>query len=164
MTYDAYRYVFYGGVGLSLVCLVIAICLFFALRIPGVIGDLSGVTARKAIEKIRNQNTATGEKTYKSSPVNRERGMITDRITPTGTLVHQADELMNGAMATSKLETQELSEQAQKSYETSLLSEEGSNETTILDQVQTDTVQEETFDSFVVEYEIRLLHSDEVIA
>ena len=50
MTYDVYRYIFLGGAGLAALCLILSIVLFFVLRIPSVIGDLTGSTAKKAIE------------------------------------------------------------------------------------------------------------------
>ena len=50
MTYDIYRYIFIGGAVLAGLMLVLSIVLFIVLKIPSVIGDLSGSTAKKAIE------------------------------------------------------------------------------------------------------------------
>ncbi len=174
MTYDIYRYIFFGGAGLAGLCLIIAVILFFVLRIPSVIGDLTGSTARKAIENIRNQNESSGDKTYKSSAVNRERGKLTDKITPTGTLIKNPTDLMGGAMATTKIGTQQLVAEAQQAYGTSLLEDNGSNETTVLSSsgAGETTVLEQTaveqgagnINIFVIEYEITFIHTDEVIA
>ncbi|MBR6051027.1 MAG: hypothetical protein IKP68_07470 [Clostridia bacterium] len=174
MTYDIYRYIFFGGAGLAGLCLIIAVILFLVLRIPSVIGDLTGSTARKAIENIRNQNESSGDKTYKSSAVNRERGKLTDKITPTGTLIKNPTDLMGGAMATTKIGTQQLAAEAQQAYETSLLEDNGSNETTVLSSsgagettVLEQTAVEQGADNsniFVIEYEITFIHTDEVIA
>ena len=174
MTYDIYRYIFFGGAGLAGLCLIIAIILFFTLKIPSVIGDLTGATARKAIENIRNQNENSGDKTYKSSAVNRERGKLTDKITPTGTLIKNPTDLMGGAMATTKIGTQQLAAEAQQAYETSLLQENGSNETTVLNAESAgettvlgqNAVEQGTDnpDVFIIEYEITFIHTDEVIA
>ena len=174
MTYDIYRYIFFGGAGLAGLSLIIAVILFFVLKIPSVIGDLTGSTARKAIENIRNQNESSGDKTYKSSAVNRERGKLTDKITPTGTLIKNPTDLMGGAMATTKIGTQQLAAEAQQAYETSLLEENGSNETTVLNTsgAGETTVLEQTAveqgagntNIFVIEYEITFIHTDEVIA
>lgn len=174
MTYDIYRYIFFGGAGLAGLSLIIAVILFFVLKIPSVIGDLTGSTARKAIENIRNQNESSGDKTYKSSAVNRERGKITDRITPTGTLIKNPTDLMGGAMATTKIGTQQLAAEAQQAYETSLLEDTGANETTVLNTgsagettVLEQTAMEQGADNsnvFVIEYEITFIHTDEVIA
>ena len=57
MTYEMYRMIFQIAGGLSIGLLVVSVILFFVLKIPRVIGDLSGRTARKAIEDIRKQNT-----------------------------------------------------------------------------------------------------------
>ncbi len=173
MTYDIYRYIFFGGAGLAGLCLIIAVILFFILRIPNVIGDLSGATARKAIENIRNQNENSGDKTYKSSAVNRERGKITDKITQTGTLIKNSTDSMGGAMATSKISTEQLVNEAQQSYETTLLDDSrsnettvlntgGSGETTVLDQGRTDESVNGS-NTFTIEYEITFIHTDEVI-
>ena len=35
---------------------IIAVCLFFAFNIPGIIGNLTGITAKKAIEDIKAKN------------------------------------------------------------------------------------------------------------
>ena len=59
------------------VCLALTVILWFAFRIPNVIGDLSGRNARKSIERMRKSNENTGRKSYRSSAVNaaRRRGM-----------------------------------------------------------------------------------------
>lgn len=63
------------------VCFVLAIFFWIKFGIPTVIGDLSGRTARKSIAKMRESNERTGNKTYKPSTVNANRGKITDTIT-----------------------------------------------------------------------------------
>ena len=87
MTYDGYRLVFQIAGVVAIVMLIVSIILFIILKIPGVIGDLSGRTARKGIEDIRMQNMRSGDKRYKTSPVNHERGKLTDKITPSGNLI-----------------------------------------------------------------------------
>lgn len=62
------------------VFLALSIFLFFFFRIPTVIGDLSGITARKSIAKMRAVNEKTGIKSYKASKVNIERGKLTGTI------------------------------------------------------------------------------------
>lgn len=71
----------------SLVCyiaaavfLVAAIFLFFALQIPKTFSDYTGRTARKKIMKIRDNNEKTGNKSYRPSQVNKERGKVTGNI------------------------------------------------------------------------------------
>ena len=197
MTYDTYRYIFFGGAGLAALSLVIAVLLFFLLRIPRVIGDLSGVTARKAIDEIRKQNELSGNKLHKSSEVNLERGKVTDKIVAPGTPAQTVkEEPLLGAMATEKIGTRQLAEEAQQAYESSLRKEAGANETTLLNAEDSgattllntadsgETTVLNTTDSgettvleqnkkqtninsdasFVIEYDITLIHTDEVIA
>lgn len=50
---------------------------WFFFRIPSVIGDLSGRTARKSIAKMRMANEKSGLKSYKTSKTNASRGKLT---------------------------------------------------------------------------------------
>jgi len=150
MTYEVYRYIFIGAAILCGIMAVTSVFLFFYLKIPKVIGDLTGSTARKAIEEIRQQNENSGHKTYKTSLVNQERGKLTDKISPSGNLYPAGTDPLGGAMATEKIGTQQLE---YTSNDTELLSDIGSEETSVLSDVNT----------FVVEYEITFIHTDEVI-
>lgn len=156
MSYEIYRYIFYGGAILAAIMLAVTVLLFFVYKIPTVIGDLTGANARKAIENIRNQNESSGDKLYKTSQVNRERGKLTDKISPSGSLMRDPSGVLGGggAMATEKISTQELPPQANETTE--LNSEAG--ETTLLD------AQPDAAPVFQIEYEITYIHSEEVIA
>ena len=165
MTYEIYRYIFMGGAVLAGVMLVTSVLLFFLLNIPHVLGDLTGRNARKAIENIRNQNESSGDKLYKTSQVNRERGKLTDKISPSGSLMRDPSGVLGGggAMATEKISTQELLPQAN---ETTVL--DTANETTVLNSEAGETTlldaQPDTAPVFQIEYEITYIHSEEVIA
>lgn len=168
MTYEIYRYIFMGGAILAGIMLVVSVLVFILLKIPTVIGDLTGSNARKAIENIRSQNEHSGDKTYQTSVVNRERGKLTDKISPSGQLIRNPTSSIHGAMATTKLDTAEL---LQSAAETSLLTEDSppTPETTILAPVETANettiLNEQPISSeFIVEYEITYIHTDEVIA
>ncbi len=165
MTYDIYRYIFMGGAVLAGIMFVLSVLLFFFLKIPHVLGDLTGRNARKAIENIRNQNEISGDKLYKTSQVNRERGKLTDKISPSGSLMRDPSGVLGGggAMATEKISTQELPPQAN---ETTVL--DTANETTVLNSEAGETTlldaQPDTAPVFQIEYEITYIHSEEVIA
>lgn len=170
MSYEIYRYIFYGGAILAAVMLAVTVLLFFVYKIPTVIGDLTGANARKAIENIRNQNESSGDKLYKTSQVNRERGKLTDKISPSGSLMRDPSGILGGgAMATEKISTQELPQVDEttilESNETTVLS---SNETTVLDSAgageTTVLTTEDVPAVFQIEYEITFIHTDEVIA
>ena len=173
MTYEVYRYIFIGGAVLAAIMFIISVILFIVLKIPSVIGDLTGATARKAIEDIRNQNERTGEKTYRSSVVNKERGKLTDKISPSGNLEKNPSGSIWGAMRTEKISTQKLSEDVTE--ETTVLS--NGNETTVLGGGETTvltnmpamnettllTPDMMTGGIFEIEYEITFVHTTEVI-
>lgn len=62
----------------AVVFLLLSVFLFFKLKIITIISDLSGRTARKAIAQIRDNNSRSGEKPFRSSSVNINRGKLTD--------------------------------------------------------------------------------------
>lgn len=62
------------------VCLVVSVVLWVVLKIPSVMGDLSGRTARRSIAKLRMANESSGAKGYRSSQVNFRRGKLTSTM------------------------------------------------------------------------------------
>ena len=50
-----YNIMLYGGLALAVIFAITAIILFFTLKIPKAIGDVTGSTARKKIEEIREK-------------------------------------------------------------------------------------------------------------
>lgn len=129
MSYDDYRLVYMIGLGMCIFFLVLAIILFIALKIPKVIGDLTGATARKAINIIREQNENNVDN-YKSSKINKERGRLTDKISQSGRLVAN-DKTMGLGIRTEKISTQQLSYDGSDETTVLNLGTEG-NETTVL--------------------------------
>lgn len=170
MTYEIYRYIFMGGAILTGIMFVVSVLVFIFLKIPTVIGDLTGANARKAIENIRSHNESTGDKTYRTSQVNRERGKLTDKITPSGRLIQDPSLALHGAMGTEKIGTQQLDHQEVASETTVLTGElTGGSETTVLTQNdhanETTVLNAQTYNNeFVIEYELTFIHTDEVIA
>lgn len=167
MTESIFMYICYGGAILAALMFITTIILFFVLKIPHVTGDLTGSNARKAIENIRNQNESTGEKIYKSSATNVKRGKITDKISPSGSLLKDPSGNITGAM-----ETEKISPLGQNgvSNETTVL--ESVSETTVLNEVnettdlninQGETMVLEQSVMFTIEYEITIVHTSEVI-
>lgn len=164
MTYEMYRYVFLGAAVACGIFFAISAVLFFVLRIPKVISDLTGRTARKAIENIRLQNEQSGNKTYQSSAVNLQRGKLTDKISKSGRLVPREETPFGTGMITEKISTQQLDVET-SAEETSLL--ETAEETTVLfsDSGETTVLNadEQGSQVFAVEYEITFIHTNEVI-
>ena len=111
------------------VLFLVAVALFFLLDVPKLYGDVSGRTAKKAIEAIRQQNESSGNKAYKPSAVNAERGKLTDKITQSGRLQSQTAGLPV-SVGTEKFATSTLAPQPN---ETTVLAEPA-NETSVLEQ------------------------------
>lgn len=62
------------------ISLVFAIFFWFNFKIPSVIGDLSGRTARRSIARMRASNERAGGQGYKPSAANVDRGKLTDTM------------------------------------------------------------------------------------
>ena len=135
------------------VMFISAIALFFLLKVPSLFGDITGSTARKAIETIRMQNEYSGDKAHKPSPINISRGKITEKISKSGRL-QQSVTGYGGSPGTEKFATTQLSayasvpENAFGAAETTLLDpsmnatslpDPSMNATTLLDQSMIET-------------------------
>ena len=72
------------GFSLSAIALAVAVFVFIRLKIPAVIGDLSGKTVAREIQAIRDANVASGVKAHKSSRVNIDRGKLTEKVSDSG--------------------------------------------------------------------------------
>lgn len=164
MSYEMYRYIFLGALIACGIFFVIAVILFFTLKIPKVISDLTGRTARKAIENIRMQNEQSGDKTYQSSAVNLERGKLTDKISQSGRLMPRDATPFGTGVITEKISTMELEQPA---GETDVLAP-AAGETDVLAPAAGETEVlapvEQPVQAFTVEYEITFIHTSEVIA
>lgn len=66
------------GFSLAGAFLIASVILFVKLKIPAVIGDLSGRTVAREIDAIRNANITTGDKHYRPGRINAERGKLTE--------------------------------------------------------------------------------------
>lgn len=176
MTYDIYRYIFICAAILCGIMLIVSILIFIFLKIPKVISDLSGATARKAIKTIREQNETSGDKGYKVSAFNAARGKLTDKISPSGNIIQRYQTQMHG-INTTKISTQKLQVEEHanettvlESYnETSVCDNAETGETSVLSEAmasgETTVLNESTNNStFTIEYDITFIHTDEIIA
>ena len=185
MTYETYRLIFIGGAIFAGLMLALSIALFFVLKIPKVIGDLTGATARKAIASINSQNAGASQRLIREQHQYRSPAAQSSHTGKIGT----GRLRQKTGPTTVKFSTEKLIEEAGKSVpnETELLPQHA-EETTVLypQQVAETTVlspswngpasvwpappEANRFDQqpetvqFVIEYEITIIHSDELIA
>ena len=68
------------GFSLSGIALVVAIFMFIKMDIPAIIGDLTGKTVAREIKAMREANASSGDKSFRSSAVNIERGTLTENV------------------------------------------------------------------------------------
>lgn len=157
------------------VLLLLGIALFFLLDVPKLYGDISGRTAKKAIEAIRQQNESSGNKAYKPSAVNAERGKLTDKISHSGSVVGKTSG-SGISVGTEKLHTDVLTAKANEttvlnngSSETTVLEHQGgAGETTVLAQNQVGVNSDEPANipassGFTVDVEMSFTGSSEII-
>lgn len=139
MTYDTYRLIFIVGAGACAVMLIVSVILFFVLKIPKVIGDLSGRNARRGIEDIQKRNGQSDVGMYRQDRI-KNRGNTNGFGTRTEKIATQK-------MVTARLD---------QADETTVLYTPTAGETTVLsDATQMPFCQ--------VVKEIILIHTEEVI-
>ncbi len=146
-----YTIMSYGGLALSVICLVIVIILFVKWDIPKVLGELTGSAQKKAIEKIRTEGYQSDASKRTSIPSGSPSGTIrahktnTDELTDndTGTTAKLSEPYLSGEEETSVLgfeheaeeeDTTVLSSADEAEVKTTVLSEtdEAEAETTVL--------------------------------
>ena len=79
---DATAWLVISIVGYSLagILFIISVFMFFKMNIMAIIGDLTGKTAEKQIQLMREQNAKTGDKRHKPSVFNVDRGSLTEKV------------------------------------------------------------------------------------
>ena len=155
MTYETYRLIFLVGAIAAGLMVIAAVVLFFVLKIPRVIGDLTGSTARKAIAGIRSQteqnggrNDAAGNRAdaapkAQQAPLAEETALLT----PETTLLSPETTLL--APETTVLAPQGASPVSTAPGETARLQP---------------AAQAQPTTDFVIEQELTYLHTDEVLS
>lgn len=158
MTYDQYYSMFFIFGILSIVMLVIAVILFLKLRIPKVIGDLTGANARKAIQNFRERNQDPGDTVSSSSHVSAIKDNVTDKITNSRRLEKAPHSPVSDGVVIEK--TQKLEKLSScRNSDTIVLSEnQQSGDTDLLD-FQSDN----SARNFEVENDITLIHTEETL-
>ena len=68
------------GFSLAGIALIVAVFMFIKMNIPSVIGDLTGKTVAREIKAMREFNNSKGDRRYRPSKVNLERGTLTEKV------------------------------------------------------------------------------------
>lgn len=164
---------------LAAIFLILAVFLWFYFRIPRVIGDLSGRTARKSIERMRAHNERSGNKAYRPSATNAKRGRLTDTMPNSRKLnsdnLRKSDELdprkpqpigaepaETGILQTNKAELHDPDQTEQLETATALLVPE-ENETALLLDPATPPMLHGKYVALQMLDQVMLIHTQEVI-
>ncbi|MDE7431951.1 MAG: hypothetical protein K2N34_08565 [Lachnospiraceae bacterium] len=137
MTYEQYRSIYIIALILTIFFLVSALALFIILKIPKVIGNLSGSSERKAVKVIRERNGGIGNYTALGPKTVTEK-IATKTFHSVENHTQETIMLENGETVTSMLN-------------------QNDNETTVLNQ------QEEFESDFTIEYDITFIHTNIII-
>lgn len=68
------------GFSLAGIALIIAVFMFIKMNIAAVIGDLSGKTVAREIKAMREFNKSKGDRSFRPSKINLERGTLTEKV------------------------------------------------------------------------------------
>ncbi|MEG2928208.1 MAG: hypothetical protein RR846_01550 [Oscillospiraceae bacterium] len=151
------------------ICFLLAVFFWFKFRILTIIGDLSGRTAQKSIERMRSYNEKSGGKAYKSNAVNIGRGKITDTLPPSEKLKQdnskkKSEQVETGLLSTNKVEIAQVytAELPDSCNTTALLDDSG---TELLEEYTAVPLPEKHRKGVKLEIidETILIHTDEVI-
>lgn len=169
LSYEQFNSIFMIGIICAIFFFVLSIVLLFALKIPAVISELTGLTAKKAIAEIKKGNNNSFNNTQKHQKKNKNNKSVAVNYKPqnpntavtTASLGNRNLKKDYHSSETSVLETSVLntsndfvttvSANAEYSEQTSVLTDE-------VDYSATETTQ-----SFFVRQEIVMFVSDEVI-
>ena len=98
-----YQTMYYVGLAIMILMFIISVILFKKYNIYKVVGDLTGASAKKAIENMRLNNEKNGVKSYKTSEISNERGKLTDKIFLGGRLFKNTGKIRKSSGITGNL-------------------------------------------------------------
>lgn len=151
---------------IAAVCFALAVFFWIVFRIPKVIGDLSGRTARKSIAEMRANNEASGNKSFRPSAANVNRGKLTDAIPDSDKLKGQETDPLNNQAETGVLAENKVSGRSEgqisalEDNATELLFD--SDDTALLEQTTIPTRKPAGKKITMID-DVILVHTDEVI-
>lgn len=114
---NVYEICFYGGLVLAILLLIAAIVLFIVLKIPKVIGELTGSAAKKAMKEMQDGTASPGSVAKKEQE--KYYNMGSGKITAKEAVSTREDRKANGNDSTELLEKSK--EKEQKFEETDIL-------------------------------------------
>ncbi len=144
-------------------CLALAVIFWFAFRIPKVIGDLSGRTARKSIARMRTKNESTGSKVFRRRGGYPGQDGSAGNMSNLGQMGSQETEPLDGAI-TEEIETGVLNGKVslEDDDENATVLLDGSDDTRLLSEIAVPAGKDIGKQLIMLE-EVVLINTDEVI-
>lgn len=171
-----YKVMFYGGISISILMLIVSMILFFKLNILNVVYDLTGITAKRKIQEIKDQNAKYGQKKYMPIDINEKKSEVTGKLSMSEKLgwKSKTDKLFKKSNVEEKIHKKEIIHEKEiESNEslTMLLTEDVNygNETELLQDIEeiggTEVLTNEdlSLNEFKIIFDVLSIHTDEVI-
>lgn len=160
---NIYEICFYGGLILAIIFLITSVVLFIVLKIPKVVGDLTGRTAKKTIKEMK-EGTPVKESVAKKEQAkyyNQQTGKIKVRESATVDMGNKSGTDMTGDEATDVLNmdgeevTDVLAMEGEEATDVLAMEEEATDVLTMEGEEATDvlTMEEEATDVLTMEEE-----------
>lgn len=150
-----YEIMYYGGMIMALIMLIVSVLLFVKLNIIKIIGDITGITAKKTIKNMRENNEKTGNKSYMTSKINIERGTITEKIFSSDKFFKHTGKLEESNRVKKELNPKYITEKL------------GAEETTLLENQETTVLPQEKYIAskchFSLEVDFMIINTNEII-
>lgn len=152
---------FYGGMIGAVLFGIGAVILFFVFRIYAVIGELTGITAKRSIRKIQKEGYE-GKSKIRAIRENTDK-IVTKRGRTTGKLQPKTKKQM--AVDNQKVNDETIVLNQKVNDETIVLNQKSENETTVLQQNvgEETTVLQQPYIQFEVVEDVVITHSDEKV-
>ncbi|NLI63653.1 MAG: hypothetical protein GX367_02855 [Bacteroidales bacterium] len=148
---------YYGGMIFAIVMFIVSVLIFIKLKIHKVVGDLTGITEKRAIKNL--EQSSSGSKLNNSGKLSKQNGKsnngavsVTDLIKRTDKLIISEEELRNTEHITTKLESEETTVLNTVEKELGF----DPNQTTVLSEAQAEPF-------FYLETDLMVINTNEVI-
>ena len=132
---NVYEVCFYGGLVLAILLLIAAVVLFIVLKIPKVIGELTGSTAKKAMKEMQDGTAKPGSIAKKEQE--KYYNMGSGKITAKETISSKAERKASGNDSTELLEK---SKKKEKKFEETDILRPGVNDYDKTDEAATEVL------------------------
>ncbi|NMA79213.1 MAG: hypothetical protein GX967_01050 [Clostridiales bacterium] len=157
--FQTYKLVFLISVIVCIIFLIISLIMFIRFNIPKIIGNITGITAKRAVKRMREENKNREAKAGNVAQFKEEGAKTTQKFKPINN-VKMAPALSGGRqIVTARLDSNNFNtaNSMKPMYVTTILG--NSNE-----EYATCVLNENGNDNFIIEQDITMIFTDEIIS